>query len=217
LLGLQVDPPSQVHITVPHGRGRQSAGFVVVHQSQSISRVVRAEGLPCLYSPRTVIDVACDMRALDDVRALLSHAVQRGIVNIDHLRNEVIKAPKRGSGFLRIALAEVAAGARSPGEAEFLRLVKHARLPRPLLNASISVGGRRYVVDALWPQQRLIVEIDGLAWHLDSTSWESDLRRQNLLHSAGYVLLRFPVRRVREDPAGVISELVAVLAVRSAA
>ncbi|MBO0883725.1 MAG: DUF559 domain-containing protein [Mycobacterium sp.] len=214
LLGLRVHE-ADVHVTVPHGRGRQGAGFVRVHQSQSI-HVVRADGLRCVYSPRTVIDVAYDLGSLGDVRALIADSVQRGIVDIDQLRYEASKGPIRGSRFLRIALDEVAIGVRSPGEAEFMRLVRRARLPMPVLNAPISVAGRRFVVDALWPDHWLIVEIDGLTWHLDSARWELDLRRQNLLHSAGYLVLRFSVRRVREDPDGLISELTTVLDLRSA-
>jgi very-short-patch-repair endonuclease len=215
LLGLRVHE-TDVHVTVRHGRGRQGAGFVVVHQSQAMIHAVRAEGLRCVNSPRTVVDVACDLRSLDDVRALIADSVQRGIASIDQLRHEADKAPTRGSRFLRIALQEAATGVRSAGEAEFLRLVRRARLPRPVLNAPINIAGRRFVVDALWPEHWLIVEIDGLTWHLDSASWELDLRRQNLLHSAGYLVLRFPVRRVREDPGGIIAELTAVLDVRSA-
>ncbi len=106
-------------------------------------------------------------------------------------------------------------GARSAGEAEFVRLVQRSGLPTPEFNARVETAEGSFLVDALWRDYGLGVEIDGAAWHLDVLSWERDLRRQNLVHTAGVTLLRFPVRRLRDDPAGVVDELRAALRARA--
>ena len=44
-------------------------------------------------------------------------------------------------------------------------------------------------VDALWPEQRLIVELDGYAFHRTRASFESDRARDATLQLAGYRVL----------------------------
>lgn len=200
-----------VHITVGNGHRLLDRGFVRVHQSSRSCILVLRGGLPCTPVKRTVVDVACTMRHLDDVSALVSKAVQRRMVTVAQLVAEAAVLPRGRPALLRQVLDEVAAGTRSAGEAEFLRLVRKAGLPLPELNVPIPTAAKTYEVDALWPKQRLIVEIDGAGWHLSALSWQADLHRQNQLHNAGYRILRFPVRRLKEDAAGVIAEIRAAL------
>ncbi len=203
-----------VEVTVPHGCRRPPVRFVVVHQAVVPVVPTTRAGLPCTDVARTVVDVACRMRLREDVRAVVSDAVQRHLVDMDRLCAQVATAPRHGSRWLRLTVDEVLAGARSAGEGEFLQLVRRARLPMPELNAPVHTASGVHLLDALWREQRVGAEIDGMAWHLDAASWEQDLRRQNHIHAAGYTLLRFPVRRLREDPLGVIAELRTALAVR---
>jgi very-short-patch-repair endonuclease len=202
-----------VEVTVPHGCRRPPSGFVVVHQALVPVVCVVRVGLPCTDAARTLVDVACRLPLRGDVRAMVSDAVQRRLVDVDDLRAQVDSAPPNGSRWLRLTLDEVVAGARSAGEAEFLQLIRRARLPEPEWNATVHTASGSYVVDALWRKQRVGGEVDGMAWHLDAASWEQDLRRQNHIHAAGFTLLRFPVRRLRDDPLGVIDDLRAALCV----
>jgi very-short-patch-repair endonuclease len=108
---------------------------------------------------------------------LVSDAVQRRLTTIDSVIREAAQAPKRGSSLLNQAVSEVAAGARSAGEAAFLELLRRAGIAEPELNAEITINGRRYVVDALWRDLGVVVEIDGMAWHLSGEQWQDDLQR----------------------------------------
>lgn len=210
MLGLRV-VEDRVEVTVPHGVRRAPNSVVMTHQSSRQTDPIYRRGLPCTPIARTVVDLACLLDRRDDVRALVADSVQRRLTSFAALEREAARAPRHNPGLLRDALDEVRAGARSAGEAEFLRLVRAAGLPEPRLNARVAAGGRVYRVDALWPECRVIVEIDGMAHHTGVNQWESDLHRQNALHTAGYVVLRFPVRRLYVDPAGVIAELRALL------
>jgi very-short-patch-repair endonuclease len=58
-------------------------------------------------------------------------------------------------------------------------------------------SGQCYEVDSLWPEKRLIVEVDGREWHLSPDDWESDLDRMTDLVDAGYRLLRFTAAAIR--------------------
>ncbi|HVX43891.1 MAG TPA: DUF559 domain-containing protein [Mycobacteriales bacterium] len=206
LLGLRV-ADDRAHVTGPHGRSHSSCGFVVVHQATGLTTRTSRHRLPCTPAARTVADVARGMNRLDDVRALVADAIQRRFTTVPALEREAAVGPRNGSRLLRSALSEVASGTRSAGEGRLWRLLRSAGLPAPELNAVLEVDGHRFVVDVLWRAERLAVEVDGMAWHLDAAAWQRDLRRQNILLAAGYRVLRFPVARVRDEPDAVLAEI----------
>jgi very-short-patch-repair endonuclease len=206
LLGLRITE-EHVDITLPPGRYRPGVDFVKAHQSsRAAERTVRL-GLPCSAPARTVVDVACELRRPADVRALVSDAVQRDFTTVEALIRETERSPRHSPRLLREALEDVVAGARSAGEAEFLRLIRESGLPMPELNATVNTPLGSFRVDALWAEYGVAVEIDGASWHLNAPNWERDLQRQNKLLVSGLLILRFPVRRLRTDRAGVLAEI----------
>jgi very-short-patch-repair endonuclease len=81
---------------------------------------------------------------------------------------------------LRALLAEVrgpAPATRSELERRFLDLCGEAGLPSP--NVNVQVAGLE--VDVLWPTQRLVVEVDGYAFHHDRATFERDRVRDATL------------------------------------
>ena len=117
---------------------------------------------------------------------------------------------RRGSGDLRALLEREwlgFEGTRSELERRFLELCRGHGLELPVVNPLVE----GYTVDFLWPRQRLIVETDGMQSHLTRRAFEEDHVRDAFLTSAGYRVVRFTYRRVREHPgavADVVSELV---------
>lgn len=77
-----------VHVTVAHGGHRRSVGFVVVHQSTRLESTERVGRIRCTSAARTVIDIALASRVRNDVRALVSDAVQRRFVTVSQLLAE---------------------------------------------------------------------------------------------------------------------------------
>src|SRR5207245_250551 len=63
-------------------------------------------------------------------------------------------------------------------------------------------GGRWVEVDAAYPDARVIVELDGAAFHGSRKARESDLRRDSALATQGWVVLRFSYARLVADPEG---------------
>jgi very-short-patch-repair endonuclease len=62
------------------------------------------------------------------------------------------------------------------------------------------------LVDAVWPERKLVVELDGWNHHRTKGSFEEDRRRDSKLavrHWAGSALHN----RARYEPAGVVAEL----------
>jgi very-short-patch-repair endonuclease len=100
---------------------------------------------------------------------------------------------------------------RSVGEIELRRVVRAAGLPEPEWNAPVHTPHGTYFVDALWREQRVGAEADGAEFHLSARDWSDDLVRQNVIHVAGIVLMRYSIRRLRAVPIRCGDELRAAL------
>ncbi|MGH2839739.1 MAG: endonuclease domain-containing protein [Solirubrobacteraceae bacterium] len=85
-------------------------------------------------------------------------------------------------------------------------------MPEPLVNKDVLGGsGRWHEVDFLWPEQRLIVETDGNAFHSTRRSIERDRRKEADLVRAGYRVLRFTWSQIEHAPEEVVRMLRAAL------
>jgi very-short-patch-repair endonuclease len=92
---------------------------------------------------------------------------------------------------------------RSALERILLRLCRRHRIPLPEVN--VRVG--RFLVDFLWRESQLIVEVDGFAHHRARASFESDRARDAVLSLDGYRVLRFTYRQVTGDPGSVATTI----------
>jgi very-short-patch-repair endonuclease len=61
-----------------------------------------------------------------------------------------------------------------------------------------------FEVDALWDEQKLIVELDSYAWHSDRAAFERDRIRDATLQLEGYIVLRITYRRLKHETAAVV-------------
>ena len=68
-----------------------------------------------------------------------------------------------------------------------------------------------YVVDCLWPEYRVAVELDGRDAHARTMAFESDRRRDAALNAIGLRLLRFTWHRINHEPADVLADLTAAM------
>ena len=102
---------------------------------------------------------------------------------------------------------------RSEAERRMLALIRAARLPAPATNVRV----RRHEVDMLWREERLIVEIDGFAFHSSRAAFERDRIRDAELQALGYRVLRITWRQLTDEPEAVVALLAGALsAARSA-
>ena len=97
---------------------------------------------------------------------------------------------------------------RSDLETAFLNLWRHHKLPAPEVNAKLG----RWEVDFLWRQQRLVVEADSFAYHGGSVAFEDDHARDLDLRAAGFTVLRFSERQLKEEPGRVVADVARALA-----
>jgi hypothetical protein len=89
-------------------------------------------------------------------------------------------------------------------EDDFQRFIERYGLPQPL--TEVWIGGRR--VDALWPEEKVIVEIDDYGTHGDPATFQSDRDRDNDHLDKGFVTRRLTVDRFDADQAARLNRLI---------
>jgi hypothetical protein len=116
---------------------------------------------------------------------------------------------RRGLGRLPRLVASYTAPppVRSELERRFLDLCRDAGLPPPDVNVLVA----DVLVDAVWDERGLVVELDGHAYHRTRAAFEEDRRRDTALQLAGYRVVRVTNRRLTEEPGAVIRAVRALL------
>jgi very-short-patch-repair endonuclease len=71
-------------------------------------------------------------------------------------------------------------------------------------------------VDFLWRAQRLILEVDGFAYHGNRVAFERDRLRDADLQAVGYQVMRVTWRQIKQRPEAVIAHLAQALALSRA-
>jgi hypothetical protein len=92
---------------------------------------------------------------------------------------------------------------RSELEVLLLTFCESQDLPIPQMN----VYREGWLVDATWPDRRVVVEVDGWQGHRTPAQLERDHQRDMELRAAGYVVLRYTRRQLIERPAAVAADI----------
>jgi len=201
LWGLVASEPRQIHISVA-GCVASLPG-VRVHRTRRPEGVYR-DGLRLTPVARTLLDLAAVV-APGVLRRALAEADYRGLTDRRAVER-VLGRGRPGSAALREALElhlPDLALTRSGLEQRFLALCQRVGIEAPQVNARVE----GMLVDALWPKQRLVVELDGQAAHGPAARVAVDRARELRLREAGYVILRYSWRQVVESPGSVVAEL----------
>jgi very-short-patch-repair endonuclease len=205
-------PPWRGHIdvTVTARHPRDKPG-VRVHRVRHLDPrdVTRREGVPVTSAARTVLDLAAVADRRELARALEEAEVQRLVTRPQLIALLARHRGHRGARALRAALAryDTPALTRSEAERRMLELIRAARLPAPRTNAQV----KGHEVDLLWPTHRLIVEIDGFAFHSTRRAFERDRARDQQLQAKGYRVIRITWRQIQDRPEALIATLAASL------
>lgn len=164
------------------------------------------EGIPVTGLHRTLLDLA---------EVLPQRAVEAAINEAEYLRLTdplpligVVNryARKRGAGTVRAVVERATIGkyrTRSELEQRFLPFIDRHGLPRPSSNAK----AESYECDAVWPAQRVVLELDSRQAHLTTSRFESDRVRDRRLQAAGWRVVRLTWRQLHDDPSAVARDL----------
>lgn len=175
-----------VEVTIPDRRCRQRPRLRPYAKALLEKEVTIRHGLRLTTPARTLRDLATVLDPAQHQRAT-NEAEVLGLVPI--------RADKPGI-------------TRKEAERRLLALLQRSGLTPTKTNIKIE----NHEVDALFQDQRLIVEIDGYAFHRTRASFEKDRRRDADLLAAGYRVMRVTWRQLTEEPEALIARLAAALA-----
>jgi very-short-patch-repair endonuclease len=213
--GLTRDPP-KVDVTAPRGKqalpGRKG---IQVHRCRfEPDEVTTRGGIRVSTVARTLFDVA-ERSHPYELKNAWDEASRLRVLRVP----EVAAVYERGRGRIArthikpflLAEARYVEDTASPLEDRFAAFVVAHRLPPPQTN--VLVDGDE--VDVLWPEARLIVELDSWEFHAHRAAFEKDRDRDTDHLLADYRTVRVTHRRLSEHPERLAAQLRALLGARA--
>ncbi|HSC01941.1 MAG TPA: DUF559 domain-containing protein [Solirubrobacteraceae bacterium] len=191
--GLLDKQPRPLQVTTP--RRCQSQSGIRVYGRRTCERVLH-KGLPTTSVEQALLDYAATA-PIERVRHALANADYHKVLDIPALQ-VIAGTGRRGSTMLRNALARhepKLAYTRSHLERTFLVLCERAGIPMPDVNVWIA----GVLVDAVWRDRRLVVELDGKDNHSSWGQIQNDRSKELRLRAAGFVVVRYGTRQVEEE------------------
>ncbi|MPZ90461.1 MAG: DUF559 domain-containing protein [Actinobacteria bacterium] len=170
-------------------------------------------GIPVTAPARTLLDLAAVVDeetleiALDD--ALCTHKVR--LPRLRWRLDQLGVRGKPGTAALRRLLEVRGDGAMVPTtilETKLVRLLRSGRLPVALAQHRFREDGNLVArVDFVYPEQRVVIEVDGTRWHAGRRARVKDAERDNFLNLKGWTVLRFSWFDLVERPEYVLDQI----------
>lgn len=206
-------PDQRSYLYVGAHGGPRISGVRLLYESPGPREVAISDAARVTTRPVTVFDC---LRLLPQTQAvgLLESVLQRGLVTMDEIASVIReRVGRRGTPLAVDALRRVADGSRSAAERLAARLLRDAgvsgwALNRPIYDDAGLIG----VGDLVFAAVKLVVELDGWAYHVTPQAFQRDRQRQNRLIAAGWTVLRFTWRDLTQRQAHVLDEIRASIA-----
>jgi len=211
--GIRAPRAHVVDVLIPESRRRRDAGFVRLSRTRRMPSMLFPQGEVCFVPPaRAAADAVRNLRDLSAVRAIVADGVQRGVIRLALLQDELAQGPVQGSARLRQVLTEVEDGVRSSVEADLRTLIKVERLPDPMYNPRL-YAGEEFIAqpDAWWAEAGVAGEMDSREWHLSPKDWERTLARDARMSAHGIVVLHISPGRLKAEPRIVAAQISSAL------
>jgi very-short-patch-repair endonuclease len=200
-------PSVKFHVTTPtsrRSRPKIRAHTAILHPEDVAVR----DHIPVTSVARTILDLAATLNH-ERLTHLIEEADRKELIDLRALDRAVARRP-RAAGVRRLkavlATYRAPADTRSKLERDFRRLLTKAGLPEPQFN--VVVAG--LAVDVYWPQWKLVVELDGEPYHNNPSAYETDRIRDAILQKAGLRVLRVTGKRLDNEPAAVLADILAL-------
>lgn len=214
----RVLPPAEelIEVTCRSGRSAERPGIVAHRSPLAPDETTTAAEIPVTSVFRTIFDLAAVAPKREVERAFHEAEVRR-LTDRVSLPMLLERHPGRpGAGVLREILADKrpAGITRNDFEERFVAFLDAHHLPRGLLNGTLPLRGRFLEPDCMWPERRLIVELDSREVHGTDRGFEGDRERDRLLLAEGWRTGRVTWRQLRDEPEAIAADLRRLLAAR---
>ncbi|MFC5140226.1 DUF559 domain-containing protein [Actinomycetospora rhizophila] len=215
--GLLDTAPTRTRAAVPPDRRPRPRDDVdVVRRAIAPADRVRVSGIAVTARALTVLDAAAVL-GLDAGAEVADRALQKEMVTVEKLRETHTRtAGRRGTTIGGEIIALAAGGAASWAERTLHTEMRAAGVVGWSANTEIVLPGYgRALGDVVFEEEKVIVEVDGWAYHRDLRAFLRDGPRQSALAAAGWVVLRTHWYELRGQPAVFLARLVETLRSRS--
>lgn len=204
----ELDVPA-ITAAVPNRR-TVPPGFAVVRETIPRQVVRTVGGLQVTAPALTALDLA-----LTDRGASIDRVLRTGLASLEDLDDALAETPRRRDNHLRRRwLTKSRRRPWSQSERELHELLRTARIDGWLGNCEIRIGSIRYVVDVVFRDARVAIEVDGYEYHR-AERWEQfhrDRRKWTDLSADGWTVLHFTWPQLTEDPDWVLTSIRKALA-----
>lgn len=196
LHGMLDRPLEQIEIVMP--RWRRSHQTFAVHESKDLTsddRVV-VDGIPVTSAARTVVDLGASAPWL--VEKALDRGLRLKLMTLNDVSAFVGRVSRRGRAGVGVIRPHIETRLRWDGltESDLEDLFRQAwdhRVPQPV--AQYEIVDHRYGfvcrADFAFPRQKLRIELDSEAFHMDRPTFQKDRRIQNLTELLGWRTFRY--------------------------
>lgn len=207
LIGIRPAPEGAIDITVIGRRVRRTG--IRAHNVAKVARddVRQIRGIPVSSPARALLEIAPRLTTRELSDAVEQAQVKRLVTKRDIEQTIERAGPRPGVAALR-ALLEEPAFTRSWAERRVVALMRAARLPRPQFNAH----AQGFEVDALWRDQRVVLEFDSYGFHATKAAQERDRRKTAALQRGRYVVLRTTWRELTKESHALVARTAEALA-----
>ena len=207
--GLHKHWTAPFHVTVATARRRPG---IVTHRAQLHERDFDNHiGLPVTSPSRTLLDNASELTEKALTRAV-NDLLRGHLLVLDYLAATLDCYPRHpATARLRGFVQAPAGPTASEFEDAFTGFCARFGLPQPLINTTIA----GFEVDAYFPDQRVIVELDGWGFHSSRASFENDRERDATMLALGIVTVRITWNRLIKTPEREAERLLVILNART--
>jgi very-short-patch-repair endonuclease len=207
-------PDSKVIDVTVIGRRPHKRDGIRLHYAKTLTDITTHQNLRITTPARTLIDFG-SQASTSELADAFGDAWAKRLISDAKLNAALKRAPRNHSGaaVVRATLTEGGTYDRSKAERLMRRLCRQAGLPQPLVNVML----HGHLADFLWPDAKLIVEVDGYGTHGNRQAFENDRRRDQIHIAAGYVVIRITWLQLEREPLTVVARIAQALAHRAAA
>jgi very-short-patch-repair endonuclease len=207
---LLLPSPNFVEVTVPIARS-PGAGIRAHASRVPAEEITEHKGIRVTTVARTLLDLAAVASKPVVARAFREAQIEPRPrearagprVTLDAVAGLLDRHPgRRGNAIVRELLAGAGFGSgvtRSGLEAAFTRFLRRYSLPAPDRNFHMRVGALELEADCVWPDARVIVELDGRQFHDTATAFEEDRARDRALAAHGWTVVRVTWKQLQRD------------------
>jgi very-short-patch-repair endonuclease len=197
------------------GRNPGPKPGIRIHRTKTLrpDETTILDAIPLTIPARTILDLAATASARE-LEWAIAEAHARGRAARSSLLTLIARHPRHRGAKPLAGLLELdrdPARVRSEAEAKLLVLIRRAKLPDPETNVPL----HGFEIDFLWRDARLVVEVDGLAYHSSGSAIRNDRNKEAVLARHGFEVIRVIWSQIVDEPEATIARIAARQALRT--